>query len=167
MLIYDPARDPYHSVVRLLAILGHLKRPIEIEAVQIIDLLLMFPALLLETTLPRGAGNLRKLALDRQSQYRQAPQSNVAIDSIKAIQSAAASTLAAAGLLSIVALRQRVAERTSQELPAPLAEASMRFMSRDGEYRGTLVSQLAKIPLSGRDGLKMRTKLGEYRYDAL
>lgn len=167
MLIYDPSRDPYHAAVRVLSILHITDKPLELEAAQILDLLLLYPGLVVASKLPRNAARLKKMAAERQSPFRQAPSGRAIIDAIKAIQQAAAATLASVNVLSSDSLKKRVLARTSVALPPALASAVEMFLMKDSEYRNLLVQQLGEIQLIGKDGLKARTGLAEYRYDTI
>lgn len=167
MLIYDPSRDPYHAAVRVLSILRMVNRPLELETTQIFDLLLLFPGLVAASKLPKSATRLKKLAVERQSPFRQAPSGRAILDAIKAIQQAAVATLASADILSADALKRRKVTRTTLALPPPLAAAVEMFLTKDSEYRKLLVHELSEIPLTGKDGLKARTGLAEYRYDSI
>lgn len=167
MLIYDPSRDPYHAAVRILSILRIVGEPLELEAVQIIDLLLLYPGLIVVSKLPKSAARLKKLAEARQSPFRQAPSGRAILDAIKAIQQAATATLASVDVLSADSLKKRVLTRTTLALPASLATAVEMFLSKDSEYQQLVAHELCEIPLNGKDGLKARTGLAEYRYDSI
>jgi hypothetical protein len=166
VLIYDPALDPYHAAVRMLGILALSGRDsLSAEAVQIIDTVLLYPALLLATTMPKGSANLRKSATVRLNPFRQPPASRPAIDSIQAIQRAAASTLAAAGVLDLARLKLGDISKVQKTIPASLGSAVEHYANTDREYKELTIKALSSIPVRGRDGLKQRTHLMDYRYD--
>lgn len=164
MLIYDPALDPYHGAVRLLAICKTVSEPIPVETAQILDFVLLFPTVLMEATLPRGMLGLRRKAATRANPFRAPPRSKAAVDSIRAIQATAASTLAVAKIIKSEELRAGVIS-LSDGLPPEMARAVDSYLGSDADYRTEVIKLLATIPPRGREGLKHRTKLLEYRYD--
>jgi hypothetical protein len=166
MLIYDPALDPYHCAVRLLAICQTVSAPIPTESVQILDFVLMFPTVLVEATLPKTMLALRKKAAARTNPFRQPPRSKAAVDSIRAIQATAASTLAVAKLIDAEELQVGMIRLTNDALPPQIGAAVNSYIAGDSEYRIEIIKSLSAIPPRGREGLKHRTKLLEYRYDA-
>ncbi|HYW56539.1 MAG TPA: ABC-three component system middle component 5 [Polaromonas sp.] len=168
MLIYDPALDPYHAAIRFLGILVLADTDsLELDALQILDLALLFPGVIMKATLPKEFSSLRKQASTKLNPFRPQPDSKSGINAIRAIQTTAASTLAAAGLLEIENLRKGFVTRTASELPVAIGIAVNNFLARDFVYRKAIVTAFKTVPLRGKDGLKHRTNLLDHRYDAL
>lgn len=166
MLIYDQSLDPYHCAVRAMGIASLLdKDAIEIEALRIIDILLTFPAMLSEVTLPREMISLRKLRMASANPFRPPPKGIAAIEAIRSIQAVAIATLASAEVISAEQLEKGLFARTKHAIPAQLESAVNSWLSRDEDDKKQIVTAMSSIPLLGTDGLKHRTKLLEYRYD--
>lgn len=167
MLIYNPSLDPYHCAVRLLTISVMHDKDLPFETAQIIDFGFLFPEVLINARLPNSISSLRKSAREHVSPFRPAPKSKSAIRSIRSIQLSAGSTLAMNDLIDREKFKDGVLKAQLPALPESLLVACQSFLNGNKDFYTAVITSLVTVPLSGHDGLKHRTGLMEYRYDAV
>lgn len=167
-LAYQPAYDPFHTVLRLIRITDFIHAPLSVGQARIADFYLSFPARLGAVKFPRGMRKRLKLVLaDVPVSYGTAPADDTVMRKMRPIQDAAMQTLLGHGSFDqdkyeagMIALD---AEAVSEKL---LARA--RTLNAEQDALVSLIRDLIMaVPLEGVDGLKHRTGLGEYRYDAV
>lgn len=165
MLIYHPAFDAYHCAFRMLAITSE-RRVLEVAKLRILDFFLCFPAEVANVQLPREHRDVKKLAREARNPYRGPINASSTFRNLEPIQSAAARLLALTGVFSISELEQGRVVRTGQALPDDLLRASAGEAAFSTPVDRYILSRMVDIPLTGDGGLKQRTGLMEYRYDA-
>jgi hypothetical protein len=168
MLIYDPAFDPYHSAVRILAILRAAQSrqlEVSIDAARITDYFLVYPYKIRSFRLPPEFSLLRKAANDSDNPYRRASGSRATFERMRSVFLAAVTGLVAAGLLDGEALKRGLISLADSTLPEILAAAVSQFDSRQTTVGRFLLSDFLSMPANGAGGLKDRSGLIEHRYD--
>lgn len=166
-LAYQPAYDPFHTVLRVIRIADHNARP-SIEQTRIADFYLSFPSRLAVVTFPRGMRGRLKTALAGTSPpYGTSPADETVMRRMRPIQDAAIQTLLGNGTLDHDAFEAGM-------LSLDIDAVSERLLARARELNGAQVGlvdlirdMITAVPLEGENGLKHRTGLGEYRYDAV
>lgn len=166
MLIYHPAFDAYHCAFRMLAITSE-HRVLELAKLRILDFFLCFPAEVANVQLPLDHGDVKKLAREARNPYRGPISVSRTFRDLEPIQTAAARLLALTGIFSISELEQGRIVRTGQALPDGLQLAYASGIAFSTPLDRYVLSKMAGIPLAGVGGLKQRTGLMEYRYDAV
>lgn len=164
MLIYHPAFDAYHCLVRLSAIL-ELIRTTELDRLRILDFCLCFPSVVADFKLPRDAMFLRGRGRSLANPYRTPIGAKRVFDDQEKIQEAALGCLMAAGLVQID--DAGTVSRTSAAMPEDLLTRCQRLRADERFFFEECVPTLQRMPLLGVGGLKERSKLLEYRYDAI
>ncbi|MGB3431735.1 ABC-three component system middle component 5 [Achromobacter sp.] len=169
MLIYDPALDPYHSAVRILAIAiaaTQRKTELTVDAARIADYFLVYPHKLLGFKFPNEYRTLRTAVKATENPYRNTYGSRAAFERMRPIFFAALSGLVGAKLIDVEALKRGILSIIpSSSIPDPLAAAVSRFRDRQTEVGNFVLSELLGLPANGENGLKHRSGLIEYRYD--
>lgn len=165
MLIYHPAYDAYHCVFRMLAITSE-KRVLEFAKLRILDFFLCFPAEVAAVQLPQEHLEIKKLARAARNPYRGPVNSARTFRDLEPIQSAAARLLGLTGIFSIADLENGRVVRTGQDMPEELKRLSDAADAFSNPLDRYVVSTMSEIPLTGVGGLKHRSGLMEYRYDA-
>lgn len=168
MLIYDPALDPYHSAVRILAIaIASTKQLIElpIETVRIADYFLVYPYQMINFRFPKEFRSMRSAVKEAENPYRHASGSRSAFERMRPIFFASLSGLVAANLIDGTELKHGNIKLTEAYVPDDLAAAVTRFQTRQSSVGNFVLSNLIKMPINGDDGLKHRSGLIEHRYD--
>ncbi|WP_238913012.1 ABC-three component system middle component 5 [Achromobacter insolitus] len=164
MLIYHPAYDAYHCIFRSLLITGTLPT-VEEAKLRILDFFLCFPAELQNVRLPVDHSGAKALAKSLKNVYHGPLSKQKAFRDMEHIQIAAFRTLAASGLLNAPELETGLIRRTGLPIPPELTSQLQNFFEKNKSLVNYLLTKLADIPLLGKDGLKHRTGLMEYRYD--
>lgn len=168
MLIYHPAFDAYHCAFRAVAITNATSE-LELAKLRIVDFFLCFPAEVANIQLPVDHTKIRKIARTIKNDYRGPLNSVRTFTEMETIQMAATRMLAASGLFNPSKLEVGIVLRTSMPVPdrlLALQHAATMSSSSESAVRDYILNALSRIPLGGRDGLKQRTGLMEYRYDA-
>ncbi len=168
MLIYDPALDPYHTAVRILAItISAAARGAEltVDAARIADYFLAYPYKMANFKFPAEFKAIRAAVKETENPYRHANGNRAAFERMRPIFFAALSGLVASDLIQVGALKRGILAQTSHPMPDELASAVQRFHARQTTIGKFLLSDFLAIPATGENGLKHRSNLIEHRYD--
>ena len=166
MLAYHPALDPYHNALRLLQLLIYRGSEYELDALRILDFFLIFPEDITSVRLPRNAIGWRANVRSLSNPYWFEGDRLLVFAQMKAIQDTALSLLSARGLIDPDALRDGKVRLIPDKVPPTLNGLVHAKNAEVATLIGFLVRDLAELPVRGRDGLKDRSKLMEFRYDA-
>lgn len=164
MLIYHPAYDAYHCLFRMIALIDHVNK-IEVDKARILDFYLIFPALLAEVRMPHNYSPIKKEAKKYSNDYRNPINGYSTFRDMHEIQMAAIRYLAATGLIELKPLEKGIIERTSKSIPDGLLLSMRDFFNAKKDVYTFIISTLSQFHLTGKDGLKDRTNLMEFRYD--
>lgn len=168
MLIYDQALDPYHTSIRLMAILDAAKErsvQLSIDAARIADYFLVYPSKMSEFTFPAEFRNIRNAVKESGNPYRNAPGMRAAFERMRPIFTAALSGLVAAKYVKDEAFSSGLIQLSDSALPDLFQAAISRFRTRQTAVGKFILSDLLDMPANGERGLKYRSRLIEYRYD--
>lgn len=165
MLIYDPSQDPYHSAVRILAILRANPQGMPTDTVRIADFYLAYPSALEDFRFPSQFRKMRTLAKKYQTPYRRPALGWVTFERMRPIFIAAVSGLVAAKYVTAEAVKVGRLIPLLQNVPADLNKACGSYLERYSGIRSFISAELASLPLLGNEGLKARSNLLEHRYD--
>ena len=168
MLTYHPSKDPYHCIYRILCILYDLEQTcIDIDLLKILDFYVLFPSRLKNIKLPQMYTSFRKIFKSISEPYEILPSDIKLISSIETIQQIAIKTLIAQhfidGKLFLVNKICFIKENLTTELLTILEHSEIRTQ----EWYKILTKELSVLNLYGSEGLKSRTNLLEYQYDAI
>jgi len=169
-LSYQPALDPFHAMYRYLRIMLAINATsLPVDHARILDFYLLFPFRLTAVRLKTQHRKFRTLA-DAYSETRpygdQPPDAQLFVR-MKPMQIAALETLAGKGFVNADALRDGMVMRGEHTLPPTLAERVKKANSSQQDLMQAILALSSEYPLLGKDGLKDRTGLLEYRYDAV
>jgi len=166
MLIYHPAFDAYHCTIRIVALLVDCKR-LDVEKARILDFYLAFPSAMQSMRLPAELASLRAMLRQMDNVYRDPVSPKRTFAEMRHVQLAALGCLAAADIIDGAKLPSGIVERTNKPLPSKLEAAITNFMADENEVMQLLATKVAEMPTAGPNGLKDRSGLLEYRYDAV
>ncbi|EOE0253691.1 ABC-three component system middle component 5 [Enterobacter hormaechei] len=164
MLIYHPAYDAYHCLFRMIALIDHVNE-IEVDKARILDFYLIFPALVSEIRMPHNYNSVKKEAKKYSNEYRNPINIRSTFRDMHEIQMAAIRCLAATGLIEIKSLEKDIIKRTDKSIPDGLLLSMRDFLNAKEEIHTFVIRHLSQFHLTGKDGLKDRTNLMEFRYD--
>ena len=168
---YQPAFDPYHSAYRLLRLMDAVlhRRALHKDHVRILDFYLLFPFRIAGIRMQASHRKYRRLAekYAEKKPYSQLPEDRILFNRMSTIQTTALDTLAQGGVINIEAYRKGFVDFDKAPLPEPITQR----LKNDNEAEADLIEFLQILaidyPLLGCDGLKDRSQLLEYRYDAI
>jgi hypothetical protein len=165
MAIYHPALDPYHSSFRILHILAYKPaREYDPKVIRILDFYAVFPHLISTIRLPNEYRSKKKQFLKLKNPYWFTGEPVLVFTRMEPLQQTALNLLYAQGLADPQKYTEGqikivVSEFQKMKIPQP----SSMFL----EVLEFLVNGLGSLPFHGLGGLKARTGLLEYRYDAV
>lgn len=167
-LAYQPAYDPFHTVLRLIRIADFVPTPPSVGQTRIADFYISFPARLDDVKFPRGMRNrLKRVLADAPVSYGTAPADETVMRRMRPIQDAAIQTLLGNGSLDHDTFEAGMIALDTESISEKLL-ARARTLNAEQEALVALIRDLiVAVPLEGIDGLKHRTGLGEHRYDAV
>ena len=168
MLIYHQRNDVFHCVFRFLSILKLSENSkIELDRLKIVDFYFVFPHLLTNTTLPRVAGSskIKKRAQTLSVPYENLPSRKILFSEMGDFQSQALDILRAKQLLNVDE-SNNVSLGSSFHSPEIITFLNESTYASSDFYKN-VVQVLLKCNLYGPNGLKSKTGLMEYRYDAV
>lgn len=166
MLIYHPAFDAYHCVFRMLALIEALPEA-DVDLLRICDFYLVFPSALKLIKLPANLSHGKRIGKESSNVYRDPISPKLVFRDMAEIQLSALRSIAASGLIGREDFERGIAKRSvSVDIPVQLADKISKFSDGLSAIFQFLVNDLSALPLRGIDGLKHRTDLLEYRYDA-
>lgn len=165
MLVYHPAYDAYHCLFRMMAIIEGAGK-VEIDKLKIMDFYILFPALLSEVKIPRQFVKIRKSAEGVYNEYHDPLNPRMIFKEMRHIQDAAIKCMLAAGYINPDELNNGYVVRTEKDIPHNLLIKMKSFLHDKEPFSSFIIKSMATFHLTGPDGLKSRTKLMEYRYDA-
>lgn len=148
-----------------MSILG--EKQIEFAKLRVIDFYFVFPHLVCNISLPRidGASQLKKVSKSLPLPYEKLPDTKSLFSEMGDFQIQAAHILKAKNILNLHdGVLVCKGDTFSSDLISELV-CNRNFLK--DEFFSTLVNVFYQIPLLGDNGLKMRTGLMEYRYDAV
>lgn len=170
-LTYNEAFDPYHAAFRFMRL--HLACDVSarmpFDTLRILDFYLLFPFRLQAMKLFSDDTGWRKVSksYEEQAPYGTMPDDNSIFARMEPFQRAAVSSLVKSGHLSPDAWDINEVQFTTEMLPSTVTNRCAELNTRMADVVDILCQIKARYPLGGRDGLKNRTGLLEYRYDSV
>lgn len=168
MLIYHPATDFYHCWMRFASVLLDCGADgIEFDRIRIMDFLLCFPQEISECRLPAEHSlDLRKRIRQLPKTYEDPSSIRQGFSQMKKIQGQVAMDMVAKGIVQRDKYREGILIPGAQSSNSALLQSvAGEWEVRRQEWYHLAVSVLRTIPLNGKDGLKDRSGLLEFRYD--
>jgi hypothetical protein len=170
-LTYHAAFDAFHAVFRQLKIreLLEIGQRVPEEQVRIVDFYLVFPTRLQGLRLPKDKIRYRGLLtkLSKTQNYVELPDDSILYSRMRPFQDAALQTVCLADFSVSSAKVNGQFERSKKETPGELSTQISNWKTEEHEVASFLRAMLTEFELLGENGLKARSGLGEYRYDAV
>lgn len=167
MLVYHPAFDINHGLLRMIHVIVLLgSREIHRDYLRIIDFYQLFPHRLEDARLPKKYLGIKRRLGALKTKFNDIPQPRAFLRQIRPIQETIIVSLAAKGLIDpVLEAERQLIRRTEQPFPIAIRNIIEGRSTEEKEVVSLLVTLASEIPLQGRDGMKARTNLLEYRYD--
>lgn len=166
MLLYHPLCDAYHTVFRVLQLLeARSDKAYQIDQLRIMDFYMVFPSLINQIRFPKSGLKYKK-QFKAMTSYEDKSSPKVLLLRAEPYQMLALRYLQGLGLVDGESMGNGIVKRTTKALPEDLATKITEKDVAMKEQIDFLVKVLAELEMSGENGLKARTDLMEYRYDA-
>jgi hypothetical protein len=163
MILYHPFDDVYHCFYRISLIISRLPiKEYDIKHIQIFDFYFLFPGLLRDITWPQELGLYRKYIRSFRKPYAFITDDKSMIKHLEHQATDVLRYMAAYNLIDVDKIRENIVLLNNKKR---INEIVGKTSNYDNDLLDFLVNVLAKIPLNGKNGLKRRTGLFEYRYD--
>lgn len=165
--MYHPAQDINHCVYRLLLIIeSSIHERLGIDLYRFMDFYTLFPYLLrLITTFPvpinRFKGEFSKI----QEPFESLKNTKRIFHELEQLQNIAIQNLLAKKILDDEAFKCGYLKRTNTALPDSFLFAIKDARLLKERWFTVLINEFPKANFNGKNGLKSRTGLMEYRYD--
>nr|WP_306466127.1 ABC-three component system middle component 5 [Corallococcus exiguus] len=167
-MTYHPAFDQHHAAFRLLRLIVAIApQSVELDKLRILDFYLLFPHLLPEARLPQALkARARKLG-EEANQYSLPAMPEAVFKQMAPIQAQGVRLLLSVGLSSVEQTDDTRVRRSEMPIPPEISEAISKRNSEQASLMTLLTKDVASIPLRGKNGLKDRSGLMEFKYDAI
>ncbi len=167
MLIYSQAYDLYHTIFRILQIMEKTKQDLEVDKLRILDFYLAFPAELLEIRSFAGFKKYERFLEAESNSYERVIDRKRLFFKMEHIQVSAMKALISYDLFDANAFKNGKIKRTGVQLSESLS-SRIQIANDEKQNLITLITgPLASMNLYGHLGLKERTNLIEFKYDAV
>jgi hypothetical protein len=166
MIIYHPAYDLNHCAFRFITLLSDIDgNQTEWDTMQILDFYYVFPHLLADIRLPRNPIATKKILKSIPNPYETLPNPRRLMFELRALHQEAARALVAKGILDKDLFLKNIIRLYSERVPEALNVQINNNEKRNTFWYQLIVKFMATYPINGKNGLKDRTQLMEYRYD--
>jgi len=166
MIIYHPAYDLNHCAYRFITLLSDIDgNNTEWDTLQLLDFYYVFPHFLAEMRLPKNPIATRNQLNKISGPYETLPNPKRLIFELSTLHKEAARALVAKGILDKDLFLKNIITLYTEKVPESLKLHMSKDEKRNTFWYHLLVKVLAKYPINGKNGLKDRTQLMEYRYD--
>lgn len=170
-LTYNEAFDPYHATFRFMRLkLGCvLTDTTHFDMFRILDFYLLFPFRLQNMSFQSSDRAWRRISKSYEDQkpYGELPDDVSIFSKMEPFQRAAAASLAQSGVLSTQGWERNQIVFENVELPHDFQARCNKLNALMPDIIEIISSIRERYPLLGKNGLKDRTGLMEYRYDAV
>jgi ABC-3C biological conflict system middle component len=166
MIIYHPAYDLNHCAFRFITLLSDIdEHQMEWETMQLLDFYYVFPHLLSDIRLPQNPVATKRTLKNIPIPYESLPNPQRLMFGLKALHNEAARALVAKGIVDKDSFLKNIIRLYAEKVPETLIDQINKNEKRNTLWYKLLVKVLAKYPINGKNGLKDRTQLMEFRYD--
>jgi len=167
MLIYHPFQDANHCVFRTLLLLEYsVHNEIEIELYRLLDFYILFPHLLKSISpLPMELKAYRRILDKIPDPFESMLNTKRIIHDLESLQTVALHNLLAKKLIDIDSFKDKKIKRTNEALPESISVAINEAEQASEEWFRIITNELPLVHFSGKNGLKKRAGLMEFRYD--
>lgn len=172
MLIYNPAFDIYHCAFRMINLLDNLKenKSVEIERLRIWDFYLLFPDKIYEISLKRDEDDIKELIKNYISKtnnpYTNLSNNRKMFQRIRPYQLNSLKCLASYKIINSDFIETNKVMLVNREPVKDFNDNFSQLSRKEINIVKLLTSHFYLMSLNGLDGLKKRSGLLEYRYDA-
>ncbi|MEW8351131.1 MAG: ABC-three component system middle component 5 [Candidatus Thiodiazotropha taylori] len=167
MLIYHPAYDLNHCVFRVLSLLASsTHKQFDTDLLRLLDFYVLFPHLLKTIKpFPSALKEYSKIIKHIPSSYEAIPNPKRILFDLEDVQNAAFHNLLARGIIDLDAFRSNLVVLNDSALPSNFLDQLTDNELANSDWFPLISDDLPLVGFLGKDGLKKRSSLMEYRYD--
>lgn len=167
MLLYHPVEDSNHCCYRIIRLLIAVEGfSLPMVALLISDFYSLFPGQLKYISgWPRLNSTSWKKLHALPNEYEEMLNPQRVFFQLNSVQAAAISHLHAKGLVVISSGGERAVTLIRDAMPLELSRALERDLSRSSDWFDLIATDLCRVEVSGKNGLKRKTGLMEFVYD--
>jgi len=163
MILYHPIDDIYHCFFRILLLVSQLpQEEQDLKKIQILDFYFLFPGLIKRIRWPKELNIYRQYFMEISNPYSEINNNKSIIIHLEHQINDVIRYMAAYDLIDAKKIKSKLILKINNEKYKPILKQISNY---DTNLLDFLVNVLARIPLNGKNGLKSRTGLFEYRYD--
>lgn len=169
-LSFQPAFDVFHTQFRFLRLrrLMSSDAPWHYDQLRIADFYLLFFFRIQNMRFYPKHKSIKRLAREHSiSRYEKQPDDKLIFSRMEQIQKVAISTLASYGYFDFNSFQREIVVETDLNEPEGVSQRIDALNEQETEIMQALQAIVTEYNLLGADGLKARTGLLEYRYDAV
>jgi hypothetical protein len=167
MLIYNQAYDLYHTIFRILQITEKTDENLEIDKLRILDFYLAFPSELLHLKAFRGFKKYEKYIRAETNKYERVIDRKRLFFKMEFIQISAIKALISYGIFDAKEFKNGKIKRTELPLSKDILDRLNEANEKNMNLINLITGPLASMDLFGHLGLKVRTNLIDFKYDAV
>jgi hypothetical protein len=168
---YQPAFDAYNAAFRMMRLRESCwtKSAISFEALRIADFYVLFPFLISDVKVRREHMSWKKIAGKYvfKKPYARLPNSQVLFKRMLPFQLAAFERIVDSDFALLENWSHGQALASRKDFPSEIDQKITTLNSEQSDLIEAIATMVDGYPLLGPDGLKARTQLQEYRYDAV
>lgn len=172
MITYNPAFDLYHCIFRMAHILQQLKDDdnFEVDKVRIWDFYLLFPSKVYDIHLKRTENEIsekrKKFIMRSKNPYEYCGNNQKLFEWIKPFQVAALNCLVSCGIIDKNDYLNDRISIINHDILDTFVEKTGQLTTEEINVLSFMGYLSRNMPLTGPYGLKARTQLLEFKYDA-
>lgn len=161
MLTYSVSNDLYHYLFRIIRIVQFLDCPVSLELIKILDFYSLFPKLVSEIRLTSETQKLRNVVKAVDDRYMHVENGKRQFLAMNGLYDQALNLSITLGVLKRIENKLSISSENSHK-----DLLNFIFANNLDSLQKKIITDLSKISLEGSNGLKDRTGLMEFRYDA-
>lgn len=166
MLIYNPSFDLYHTVFRILDLINFIQaEKLEIEKTRILDFIYTFPSYIPNIEFTRELLKYKKL-FKSNNVYEEIKNPKEIFKKMEPFQLSSIKYLVSIGYLNKELFEEGYVKMTNKEIASNLKSLILESQKNDKDLLN-FIKEFSEIKLYGPKGIKSRTKLIQYKYDAV
>ena len=167
MLTYHPIHDPSHCTFRILCLMNDIEKDEVVwDFLKILDFYILFPHLIASMKFPKEVLEFRTMLRKVSRPYENLPSPTRLMFELGEIQEQTIKSMIAKGIAEKDSFVSGKVKVRFSMLPEKISSLIAAEKFRQEEWYQFLTTTLVQLPLKGPNGLKDRTGLMEYRYDA-
>ncbi|TMN71708.1 hypothetical protein CWB85_09785 [Pseudoalteromonas sp. S1727] len=166
MLLYHPLTDVNHCMYRLLNLTLHIEGDIQFEKLRVVDFYYLFPHLLNEIKpWPTDIKKFKKFLPSNKKSFEHISNKKKVFFELNSIQKQAIAILVSKDLINIDKIKNGVVSLNKEKLPEAIYNELGKDSFSKSDCFSILTDALINSNWNGKNGLKLKTGLLEYRYD--